>query len=130
MSASSRGELLMKVLAGFIATLVVLWGLFWVLPSLRIETSNQNVSGIVYNVKNDGFISGNTTFSVRAAVDTVVTAENESSYCLPGNSPYKALVNEAAENKEIKLVIKTEKMFYVESAPWACADNVTVTRVK
>lgn len=120
----------MKVLAGFIGFCLVVWGLFWFLPSIRIETSNQNVSGIVYNVKNDGFISGNTTFSVRAAVDTLVTEENESSYCLPGNSPYKTLVNEATENKEIKLVVKTEKMFRVMSAPWECADNVTVTRVK
>lgn len=120
----------MKVLAGFIATLVVLWGLFWALPSLRIEASEQNVSGIVYNVKNDAFISGNTHFSVRAAVDTLVTEENESSYCLPPNSPYIALVNEAAENKDIKVVVKTSKVFRLVSAPWVCVDNVTVTRVK
>lgn len=120
----------MKVLAGFIATLVVLWGLFWALPSLRIEASEQNVSGIVYNVKNDSFISGNTHFSVRAAVDTYVTQENESSYCLPPNSPYIAVVNEAAENKDIKVSVKTSKTFHFESAPWKCADNVTVTRVK
>ncbi len=120
----------MKVLAGFIATLVVLWGFFWVLPSVRIAVSEQNVSGIVYNVKNNAFISGNTRFSVRAAVDTYVTQENESSYCLPPNSPYIALVNEAAENKDIKVVVKTKKMFHIESAPWACADNVTVTKVK
>lgn len=120
----------MKVLAGFIATLVVLWGLFWVLPSTRIAISEQNVSGIVYNVKNDTFISGNTHFSVRASEDTYVSEENRSSYCLPPNSPYKALVNEAAENKDIKVVVKTKKMFHVESAPWVCADNVTVERAK
>lgn len=120
----------MKVLAGFIATLVVLWGLFWVLPSVRIEASEQNVSGIVYNVKNNAFISGNTHFSVRAAVDTLVTEENESAYCLPPNSPYKSLVDEAAQNKEVKVVVQTKKAFTVVSAPWVCLDNVTVTRVK
>jgi len=120
----------MKVLGGFIAFCLVIWGLLWFLPSIRIETSEQNVSGIVYNVKNNGFISGNTTFSVRAAVDTYVTEENESSYCLPPNSPYKAVVNEAAENKDIKVVVKTTKTFRVMSAPWECADNVTVTRAK
>lgn len=120
----------MKVLAGFVVTLFVLWGLFWALPSTRIEFSEQNVSGIVYNVKNNTFISGNTHFSVRAAVDTLVTEENESSYCLPPNSPYIALVNEAAENKDIKVSVKTKKIFTVESAPWVCADNVVVTRVK
>lgn len=120
----------MKVLAGFLATLAGLWFFFWFLPSIRIEASEQNVSGIVYNVKNNAFISGNTHFSVRAAVDTVVTEENESSYCLPPNSPYIALVNEAAENKEIKLSVKTSKILSVESAPWVCADNVTVSKVK
>lgn len=120
----------MKVLAGFFVTLAVLWGLFWVLPSVRIAASEQNVSGVVYNTTNNKFISGNTHFSVRASVDTYTNEQNQSSYCLPPNSPYKDLVNEAAANKEIKVQVKTSKMFRVESAPWKCADNVVVTRVK
>ena len=120
----------MKAFFGVLATLGLVWFLFWGIWCLRIEASNQNISGITYNVKNDSFISGNTHFSVRAAVDTLVTEENESSYCLPPNSPYIALVNEAAENKDIKVVVKTSKVFRLVSAPWVCVDNVTVTRVK
>ena len=120
----------MKVLAGFVVTLFVLWGFFWALPSLRIEVSEQNVSGVVYNTTNNAFISGNTSFSIRAAADTYVSEKNQSSYCLPPNSPYKALVNEAAENKDIKVSVRTTKVFHFESAPWVCADNVIVERVK
>ena len=118
----------MKVLAGFVGVLFVLWGLIWFLPSLRIEIGEQNVSGVVYNVSNDRFISGNTQFSVRASEDTYVSGENRSSYCLPPGSPYIALVNEAAKDKSIRLNIQTEKNFEVVAAPWVCADNVKVYR--
>lgn len=118
----------MKVLAGFISVLVVLWFFFWLLPSTRIAISEQNVSGIAYNVSNNEFISGNTHFSIRASEDTYVSVENRSSYCLPPNSPYIALVNEAAKDKSIKLNIQTEKNFEVVAAPWVCADNVKVYR--
>lgn len=118
----------MKVLAGFISVLVVLWFFFWLLPSTRIAISEQNVSGIAYNVKNNTFISGNTHFSIRASEDTYVSEENRSSYCLPPNSPYIKLVNEAAKDKSIKLNIQTEKNFEVVAAPWVCADNVKVYR--
>ena len=96
---------------------------------IRIETSEQNVSGIAYNVTNNAWISGNTEFGIRAAVDTVVNENTESTYCLPPDSPYIDLVNEAAENKDIKLSVKTKKVFTV-TAPWTCVDNVVVTRVK
>ena len=120
----------MKAFVGFVAAFVILWLLFWVLPSFRIATSEQNISGIVYNVSNDDFISGNSHFSVRAAVDTLVTDENESSYCLPGNSPYKTLINKAAEDKNVRVIVRTKKMFYVAANPLVCADNVVVTQVK
>ena len=120
----------MKVLTGFVLTFTVLWGFFWFLPSIRIAISEQNVSGIAYNVRNNTFISGNTHFSIRASEDTYVSEENRSSYCLPPNSPYIALVNEAAKDKSIKLNIQTEKNFEVVAAPWVCADNVTVKRAK
>lgn len=120
----------MKEFIGVIFAFVVLPFLFvWGLLGLRAELSEQNVSGIVYNVTNDSFISGNTHFSIRAAVDTYINDKNESSYCLPPNSPYIALVNEAAENKDIKLSVKTSKVFTV-TTPWGCVDNVTVTRLK
>lgn len=128
MPPGSRGELLMKVLTGFVATFIALWFFFWFLPSIRIAISEQNVSGIAYNVKNNTFISGNTHFNVRASEDTYVSEENRSSYCLPPNSPYIKLVNEAAKDKTIKINVQTDKMFRVVSAPWVCADNVHVYR--
>lgn len=96
-------------------------------PFAKVELSRQTVSGVVYNTKNDVFISGNTTFSVRASEDTYVSEENRSSYCLPPGSPYIKLVNEAARNKDIKVVVTTEKAFEW-AAPWTCIDNVKVER--
>ena len=118
----------MKVLTRFVATFIALWFFVWFLPSIRIDISEQNVSGIAYNVENNTFISGNTHFSIRASEDTYVSEENRSSYCLPPNSPYIALVNEAAKDKSINLNIQTEKNFEVVAAPWVCADNVKVYR--
>lgn len=93
------------------------------------KTSNERVSGVVYNTSNDSLIAGNTYFSVRAAEDTYVSEENKSSYCLPPGSPYIDLVNRAAENKDIKVVVTASKHFTFK-APWTCVDNVKVTEVK
>ncbi len=90
---------------------------------------NERVSGIVYNTKNDDFPGGNTTFSVRAGVDTYVSKDNESSYCLPPNSPYIAVVNKAAEDKNVKVVVESTKYFAFQP-PWVCYPNVKVTEVK
>lgn len=110
---------------------VLFWvfGIIWFFGLISIthfSASEQIVSGIVYNNKNNAAISGNTYFSVRAAVDTYVSEENQSSYCLPPNSPYKELVNKAAEDKNIKVVVTTSKYFKF-AAPWTCIDNVVVT---
>ena len=115
------------VLLGFISLAVFL---VFTLGSVKFEASNQNVSGVVYNVGNDNFISGNTTFSVRASEDTYVSEENRSSYCLPKGSEYIALVNKAAEDKDIKVVVKTSKFFKFPALPWTCVDNVTVEEAK
>ena len=95
----------------------------------KIEFSNQNVSGVAYNVKNDEFPIGNTSFSIRASENTYITEENKSSYCLPKGSEYIELVNKAAENKDIKLIVKTERGFWWK-APFTCIDNVTVEERK
>lgn len=100
------------------------------LPWLRVEWSEDNVSGVVYNNTNNAWPSGNTGFSVRASEDSLVTEENRSSYCLPPGSPYIDLVNEAATNKTIKVSVKTAKAFTFVPAPWTCLDNVTVERVQ
>lgn len=94
-----------------------------------LKLNNETVSGIVYNTTNDRFISGATQFSVRAGENTPVTEENKSSYCLPPNSPYKDLVNRAAQDKRIKVVVTAEKYFDIK-APWTCYPNVKVTEVK
>ena len=92
------------------------------------EMSEDNVSGIVYNTTNNGFIAGNTDFDIRAAVDTYVNESNTSSYCLPSGSPYKALVNEAARDKNIKVQVTTTKGFWFKM-PWTCIDNVKVEKL-
>lgn len=118
------------LLAGFIlfTTLFVI-GLFVLVLFAKWEYSEDNVSGIVYNTTNNSAISGNTKFSIRASEDTYVSQENQSSYCLPKNSPYKELVNKAAADKSIKVVVTTKRGFWVK-LPWTCIDNVEVTQVK
>ncbi len=112
---------------GIIALLVI--GFIISLFFVGIKFSNETVSGIVYNTTNDRFISGATQFSVRAGENTPVTEENKSTYCLPPNSQYKELVNRAAQDKRIKVVV-TESKYFAIKAPWTCYPNVTVTEVK
>lgn len=94
------------------------------------EWSEDNVSGIVYGTTNNAAISGNTDFKVRASVDSYIEkGSNESSYCLPPNSPYKVIVNKAAADKNIKVQVTTTKGFWFKM-PWTCIDNVKVEQVK
>jgi len=111
---------------GFIIVVVlIIFSAFFV----RFQLSNSVVSGISYNTSNDSFIGGNTHFSVRAGENTPVSEENQSTYCLPPNSPYKDLVNRAAQDKRIKIVVTAEKYFAIK-APWVCQPNIKVTEVK
>lgn len=118
-----------KIIGVFSLILLVI-GFFFLILFTGFKGSNEVVSGIAYNTKNDKLISGNTTFSVRAGENTPVTAENESSYCLPPNSPYKELVNRAAQDKRIKIVVEAKKYGLTIKAPWTCYPNVVVTEVK
>lgn len=113
--------------AGFVLLLVlgVLFAMFFV----RFKLSNEVVSGIAYNTTNERAISGATCFSVRASESTYVTEENQSSYCLPGDSPYKALVNKAAADKRVKIEVEAHKYFTVK-LPWHVVSNVTVKEVQ
>ena len=107
-------------------TLGILWFImFFGIMINSFALSDSVVSGIVYNTKNNSALTGNTKFSVRASEDTYVSEENRSSYCLPPNSPYKELVNKAAQDKSIKVVVNTHKYFRFV-APWTCVDNVEV----
>lgn len=117
-----------EVVGALIVALLVI-GFFALLLCIRFKGSQEVVSGIAYNTTNNSFISGNTHFSVRAGIDTYVNQNNESDYCLPPHSPYIALVNRAAENKDIKIVVTAKKYFAIQ-APWTCRANITVTEVK
>lgn len=117
-----------EVVGGFIIALLII-GFFGLLFCVRFKTSQEVVSGIAYNTTNGSFISGNTHFSVRAGENTYVNENNQSSYCLPPHSPYIALVNRAAADKNIKIVVTAKKYFAVQ-APWTCKNNVTVTEEK
>ena len=126
MKKKQKGDLFGVAIEFFMAVIVAVIGLA---VFSQAALSEENVSGIVYNTSNSSAISGNTRFSVRAAVDTYVTEENKSSYCLPKGSPYIALVNKAAANKNIKVQVTTKKGFWIKK-PWTCIDNVVVTEVK
>jgi hypothetical protein len=114
---------------GAVVILLLIGAFFFAVLFVRFKTSNERVSGIVYNTQNDRLISGKTTFSVRASENTVVTEENASNYCLPKGSKYIALVNRAAEDKRIKVVVTSGKYVAVQ-LPWSCNSNVVVTEVK
>nr|DAV50686.1 MAG TPA: hypothetical protein [Caudoviricetes sp.] len=101
----------------------------YLLLSVRLQTSDNVVSGIVYNNQNNSIFGGNTYFRVRASENTVVTGENTSKFCLPPNSPYIKLVNEAAKDKNIKVVVTSSKVFTMVPSPWHCVDNVKVERL-
>lgn len=101
----------------------------YLLFSVRLQTSDNVASGIVYNNQNNSIFIGNTYFSVRASENTVVTGENTSKFCLPPNSPYIKLVNEAAKDKNIKVVVTSNKVFTMVLSPWHCVDNIKVERL-
>lgn len=114
---------------GALVVLLLIVGFILALFTVRFKLSNETVSGIVYNTTHNRFISDATMFSVRAGENTPVTEENQSTYCLPPNSPYKDLVTKAAQDKRIKVVVTADKYFAIK-APWTCQPNVKVTEVK
>lgn len=118
-----------KGLIGGLFVVVIVFALIFALFFVRFKLSNEVVSGIVYNTTNDRFISSATKFSVRASEATYTSEENRSTYCLPPNSPYKELVNRAAQDKRVKVVVTAKKYFAIK-APWTCQNNVNVTEVK
>lgn len=110
-------------------TLMIVVPIYCIL-SVRLQTSETIASGIVYNNQNNSIFTGNTYFRIRASENTIVTGENISRFCLPPNSPYIKLVNEAAKDKNIKVVVTSSKVFTMVLSPWHCADNVKVERLK
>ena len=113
---------------GVLFVLLLIVGFIFAIFFVRFKLSNETVSGIVYNTTNNRFISDATCFSVRAGENTPVTEENQSTYCLPPNSPYKDVVNKAAADKKVKVRVDANKYFTVK-LPWHVYPNVTVTEV-
>lgn len=95
----------------------------------KFEVSEDLVSGIVYNNTNNALISGNTNFNVRASVDTYVNEKNTSAYCLPRGSQYIPIIEKAAADKSVQVVVRTKTGFWVK-LPWTCIDNVVVEEKK
>lgn len=114
---------------GALFVLLLIIGVIFSLFFVRFKLSNETVSGIAYNTTNNRFISNATKFSVRAGENTPVDETNRSTFCLPPNSPYKELVNRAAQDKRVKIVVTAKKYFAIQ-APWTCKDNVKVEVVK
>lgn len=109
-------------------TLMIVVPIYCIL-SVRLQTSETIASGVVYNNQNNSIFTGNTYFRIRASENTVVTKENISKFCLPPNSPYIKLVNEAAKDKNIKVVVTSSKVLTMVPSPWHCVDNVKVDRL-
>jgi hypothetical protein len=114
---------------GVLVVVLIVLGLIFSAFFVRFKLSNEVVSGIVYNTTNDRAISNATCFYVRAGENTYVDENNTSSYCIPGSSPYKALVNKAAADKRVKVTVEAHKYFTVK-LPWTVVPNVTVKEIK
>ena len=114
----------------WIGFITIIGAAFYCLSLVRLQTSDKTVSGIVYNYQSGDMLTNNTYFSIRASENTVVTEENASKFCLPPNSPYAELVNEAAKNKNVKVVVTSSKVSKMASSPFQCIDNVKVERQK
>ena len=93
------------------------------IPGPNLITGTSVVSGFVYDVESDGFISGKTTFKVRASKDTATSTSH--TYCLDKDSPYVNLVVKAGEDHDKEVSVVREKGVY-----WAnifqCGQKVTV----
>ncbi len=109
---------------------VVIWGL-WALFHLSWQASEEVVSGIVYDAHFDDWPAHNTTFKIRAAAEMAVTEDTSPTYCLPIGSQYENIVREAAENKDIKVVVKVKQMpLHFREGVFKCEDNVEVTKME
>lgn len=106
----------------------VIWGV-WALFHLGWKTSEDVVSGIVYNARFDDWPGHNTTFKIRAAAEMAVTEGTSPTYCLPRGSQYESIIREAAEDKDIKVVVRVKQMpLHFRESVFRCEDNVEVTK--
>lgn len=106
----------------------VIW-VVWALFHLSWQASEEVVSGIVYDAHFDDWPAHNTTFKIRAAAEMAVTEETSPTYCLPSGSQYESIVREAAENKDIKVIVRVKQMPpHFREGVFKCEDNVEVVK--
>ncbi len=106
----------------------VIWGV-WALSHLSWQASEEVVSGIVYDAHFDDWPAHNTTFKIRAAAEMAVTEDTSPTYCLPSGSQYEGVVREAAENKDIKVIVRVKQMPpHFREGVFKCEDNVEVIK--
>lgn len=118
------GEILLGL---FIFALVI--GLPVIALFVRVQTSNEVVSGIVYDATFNSFLGNKTCFKVRASENMAVSETTSSTYCLNDESPYKAIIEKASRDKSVKVVVKRNKFFGLVS-PFRAVDNVEVEEIK
>lgn len=122
------GSVLLTAVAVIVAFGVIIWGI-WALLHFSMQLSEEVVSGIVYDAHFDDWPAGNTTFKIRAAAEMAVTEETSPTYCLPSGSQYESIVREAAENKDIKVIVRVKQMPpHFREGAFKCEDNVEVTK--
>lgn len=122
------GSILLTAVAVIAAFGVIIWGI-WALLHFSMQLSEEVVSGIVYDAHFDDWPAHNTTFKIRAAAEMAVTEETSPTYCLPSGSQYESIVREAAENKDVKVVVKVKQMPpHFREGAFKCEDNVEVTK--
>lgn len=128
-------DILPSVIAVLITALIciaiagaVIWGI-WALCHLSWKSSEEVVSGIVYDAHFDDWPAHNTTFKIRAAAEMAVTEGTSPTYCLPSGSQYEGIIREAAEDKDIKVIVKVKQMPpHFREGAFKCEDNVEVIK--
>lgn len=122
------GSLLLTLVVLIAIVGAIIWGV-WALFHFSWQASEEVVSGIVYDARFDDWPAHNTTFKIRAAAEMAVTEETSPTYCLPSGSQYESIVREAAENKDIKVIVKVKQMPpHFREGVFKCEDNVEVTK--
>ena len=125
---NKRGSVLLEI-AGYIVIIgAIIFGV-WALAHISWQSSEEVVSGIVYDAHFNDWSTENTIFKVRAAAEMAVTEDTSPTYCLPKGSQYESVVREAAENKDIKVIVKVKPMPpHFKEGVLKCEDNIEVIK--
>lgn len=125
---TKNGNILITIVACIAIIGLIVWGV-WALAHFSMQLSEEVVSGIVYNAQFNDWPAENTTFQVRAAAEMAVTEDTSPTYCLPKGSQYESIVREAAEDKDIKVIVKVKQMPpHFKEGVFKCEDNIEVIK--